>query len=215
MFPPFRKGALKVNPLFVKGGKGGFDGTDEIDQTDEFPMPLQLFTRMPLIRSWIDRTLAAHEKEARPVAALIETCGFRRLPDYFEAAFLGRVRCVAVERVPVPPLASMGLRLFAGFESKHYAGITYGDTYFVDRRYDLSESLHFHELIHAVQWDCLGFDRFLLAYAGGLLRNGYARSPLEIMAYDHQRRFETDTAPYPAEALVREDLHARFVPRKQ
>jgi len=174
-------------------------------------MLLHLLPRILMIRSWIDRTLAAFEKEARPVAAIIETCGFRRLPDYFDAAFLSRVRCVAVERVPVPPLASMGLRLFAGVESKHYAGITYGDTYFVDRRYDRSESLHFHEMIHAVQWDCLGFDRFLLAYARGLLRYGYARSPLEVMAYDHQRRFETDPYPYPAEALVREELHARFV----
>jgi hypothetical protein len=174
-------------------------------------MPLQRLTRILLIRSWIERTLADHTEEARPVAALIEACGFRRLPAYFDAALLGRIRCVAVERVPVPPLASMGLRLFAGVESKHYAGITYGDTYFVDRRYDRSESLHFHELIHAVQWDCLGFDRFLLAYARGLLRNGYARSPLEVMAYDHQRRFETDPVPYPAEALVREELNARFV----
>jgi len=174
-------------------------------------MPLHLLTRIPLIRSWIDRTLAAHAHEARPVGEIIEARGFRRLPDYFDAALLGRVRCVAVERVPVPPLASMGLRFFAGVESKHYAGITYGDTYFVDRRFDRSESLHFHELIHAVQWDCLGFDRFLLAYARGLMRYGYARSPLEVMAYDHQRRFETDTAPFPAEALVRKELNARFV----
>jgi hypothetical protein len=102
-------------------------------------MLLHLLPRILMIRSWIERTLAAHAKEARSAAAVIETCGFRRLPAYFDAALLGRIRCVAVERVPVPPLASMGLRLFAGFESKHYAGITYGDTYFVDRRYDLTE----------------------------------------------------------------------------
>jgi hypothetical protein len=177
-------------------------------------MLLQLLPRILMIRTWIDRTLAAHEREARPVAALVETCGLRRLPGYFDAALLGRVRCVAVERVPVPPLASTGFRLFAGFESKHPAGITYGDTYFVDRRYELSESLHFHEMIHAVQWDCLGFDRFLLAYARGVLRNGYARSPLEVMACGHQRRFETDPVPYSAEAVVREELHARFVHRE-
>jgi hypothetical protein len=174
-------------------------------------MSLHLLTRMPLIRSWINRTLAAHEKEARPVGEIIEARGFERLPDYFDAVFLDRVRCVAVERIPVPPLASMGLRLFAGFESMHYAGITYGNTYFVDRQYDRSESLHFHELIHAVQWDCLGFEKFLLTYARGLMQNGYARNPLEVMAYDHQRRFEADPVPYPAEVLVREELHARFV----
>lgn len=169
--------------------------------------------RIPLIRSWIERTVTAHGKDARPVADLIEPCGLVRLPAYFDRAFLERVRYVAVDRVPMPPLASLGLKRFTGFETTRWAGITYGDTYFVDRRFDRSESLHFHELIHAVQWDCLGFDRFLLAYARGLLREGYARSPLEVMACRHQRRFETDPAPYPAEALVREELEARF-PRR-
>jgi len=168
------------------------------------------FPRIPLIRSWVERTLAVHGREARPVAELVETCGLRRLPGYFDAAFLGRVRCAAVERVPLPPPAALGLRLFAGFRTTHWAGITYGDTYFVDRRFDRNESLHFHELIHAVQWDCLGFDRFILAYARGLLRKGYARSPLELMACEHQRRFETDPVPYPADARIREELEARF-----
>lgn len=171
-------------------------------------MPMDPVPRIPLIRSWIERTLAAHGKDARPVADLIEPCGLRRLPAYFDRVFLERVRCAAVDRVPMPPLASMGLKRFAGFETATWAGITYGDTYFVDRRFDRSESLHFHELIHAVQWDCLGFDRFLLAYARGLLREGYARSPLEVMACRHQRRFETDPVPYPAEVLVREELGA-------
>ncbi|MBP8696149.1 MAG: hypothetical protein KBH73_06785 [Syntrophobacterales bacterium] len=170
-------------------------------------------TRIPLIRSWVERTLAAHEKDARPVADLIEPCGLRRLPGYFDTAFLARVRCAAVDRVPMPPLASLGLKRFTGFETTRWAGITYGDIYFVDRRFACSESLHFHELIHAVQWDCLGFDRFILAYARGLLREGYARSPLEVMACRHQRRFETDPVPYPAEALVREEIASRF-PRR-
>lgn len=152
--------------------------------------------------------MAAHGRQARPVAELVETRGLRRLPDYFDAAFLGRVRCAVVERIPLP--AAPGLRLFAGFGTSRWAGITYGGTYFIDRRYDGNESLHFHELIHAVQWDCLGFDRFVLAYARGLLRKGYARSPLEVMACEHQRRFETDPVPYPVEARIREELGARF-----
>ena len=52
--------------------------------------------------------------------------------------------------------------------------------------------------------------RFIRAYARGLLREGYARSPLEVMACEHQRRFERDPVPYPAAALVREQLEARF-----
>jgi hypothetical protein len=100
----------------------------------------------------------------------------------------------------------MGLGFPVRLESRRWAGITLGDTYFVDRRHEQVESLHFHELIHAVQWECLGFDPFIRAYAAGLLRHGYASSPLEVMARAHQRRFETDPAPYPVEALVREGL---------
>jgi len=162
--------------------------------------------RIPFIRSWIYTTLAAHAQAARPVGEIIEAQGFRRLPAYFDEAFLQRVRCASVERVPVPPLASMGLGFLVGIESRRWAGITLGDTYFVDRHCESSESLHFHEMIHAVQWESLGFDPFIRAYAAGLLRRGYARSPLEVMARSHQHRFETDPVPYPADVLVREEL---------
>ena len=167
---------------------------------------MMLHFRIPFIRSWIDRTVAAHEQASLPVRAVIEAQGFRRLPGYFDEAFLRRVRCAAVERVPVPRVASMGLGFPVRLEPRRWAGITLGDTYFVDRRHEQVESLHFHELIHAVQWQCLGFDPFIRAYAAGLLRHGYARSPLEVMARAHQHRFETDPAPYPVEALVREEL---------
>jgi hypothetical protein len=170
---------------------------------------LTILTRMFLIRFWIERTVAAHAKEARPVAEVIEASGFQRLPGYFGAAFLDRIRCVSVERIPLPPLAATGLNFFAGVKSARYSGITYSDTYFVDRKHEQSESMHFHELIHAVQWDCLGFEKFLLVYGAGLMRNGYARNPLEIMAYSHQRRFETDLIPYPVEAAVRAELQPK------
>ena len=169
---------------------------------------MKALTGLFLVRSWIGRTAAAHAKEAKSVTEVIEALGFRRLPLYFDAAFLDRVRCVTVDRVPLPPLVSSGLSYFAGIRSTDYAGIAYGDTYFVDRRYGQSESLHFHELVHALQWDCLGFDRFVRTYVAGVLRKGYARSPLEAMACEHQRRFETAAAAYPVGAAVRSELQA-------
>ncbi len=162
------------------------------------------------MRNWVDRMLAARAEEAKPVAEIIAAAGFRRLPRYFDAAFLDRVRCAAVERVPLPPIVFKGLRRFAGVVSLNYAGITYGDTYFVDRRYAARESLHFHELVHALQWQYLGFERFVSAYVAGFLRSGYARNPLENMACEHQRRFETDPVPYPVGEAVRAELRSRY-----
>ncbi len=49
-------------------------------------------------------------------------------------------------------------------------GITYLDTLSVKRELAEQEPLHFHELIHVVQWRLLGPERFLAAYADGLER---------------------------------------------
>jgi hypothetical protein len=55
---------------------------------------------------------------------------------------------------------------------------------------------HFHELIHILQWRILGPERFLWLYADGLERFGYRNSPLEIMAYELQERFDAERKPF-------------------
>jgi hypothetical protein len=168
--------------------------------------PEQFRLLSPLLIGWIQRTLAEHACGARPVATL----GFRRLPQYFSAELLTAAKVVAVERVPVPPLSSLGAPGFEAFETMPAAGITYIDTFFVDRRCAADESLHFHELIHIVQWKLLGPERFLAAYAAGLETHGYRDSPLEVMAYDAQGRFESDPVPFDAERLVAQSLRIYF-----
>src|ERR1035437_3419422 len=88
------------------------------------------------------------------------------------------------------PLSALGLREFADFENQPARGITYLDTYFLWRADATDESLHFHELVHVVQWQVLGPKDFLLLYAAGLAESGYRDCRLEAMAYDHQRRFD-------------------------
>ncbi len=79
-------------------------------------------------------------------------------------------------------------------------GITYLDTYFVRADEAQSESLHFHELVHVIQWRLLGPEKFLALYADGLERFGYRNSPLEVMAYELQERFEREQQPFDVEA---------------
>ena len=74
------------------------------------------------------------------------------------------------------------------------AGITFKDTFFLQQGQS-SESLHFHELVHVVQWARLGVDNFLLAYGLGLIQREHDHSPLEQMAYTLQRNFENGTLP--------------------
>jgi hypothetical protein len=133
----------------------------------------------PLIAGWIKKTLAAHASAARPVASL----GFSRLPNYYDAQLLASSMVVLVPRVPMPPLSAMGLDRFREFEQMDAGGITYLNTYFVRADQSHSASLHFHELVHVLQWRLLGPGKFLALYADGLERFGYRKSPLERMAF--------------------------------
>ncbi len=125
--------------------------------------PKELLEKLPLVRGWIDRTLAEHSNRAQPVASY----RFPRLGGFYSSEFLTTAKVVEVERVPMPPLSALGITGFGEFETGNYAGITFLDTYFVQSGEVLRESLHFHELVHVVQWQHLGAERFVMAYALG------------------------------------------------
>jgi hypothetical protein len=168
----------------------------------------ELMGKLPLVRGWIDRTLAEHSNQARSVASY----RFPRLVAFYSSEFLTAAKVVEVERVPVPPLSALGLTGFGEFESGNYAGITFLDTYFVQSGEALRESLHFHELVHVVQWQHLGAERFVMAYAFGYLQGGgYRANPLEVMAYDLQDHFEKGGQPIDVDSFVRRQLDG-FIP---
>ncbi len=158
----------------------------------------------PLIAGWIKQTLAEHASAARPVASF----GFSRLPHYYDEQLLASSMVVLVPRVPVPPLSPMGLDRFRDFEQMDAGGTTYLNTYLVRAGQSHSMSLHFHELVHVIQWRLLGSEQFLALYADGLERFGYRKSPLERTAFRLQKTFEPGAQPFSVEAacqkLVRE-----------
>jgi hypothetical protein len=163
----------------------------------------QLQQNLPLVRAWINHTLAAHATQARSVASL----GFTRLGSYYSTGLLTSATAIPVVSVPVPPLASMKLTGLDEFENLNAAGITYLSSFFVRLGYEHDESLHFHELVHVVQWQHLGPERFIMAYAlGHLLTGGYRTNPLEEMAYTLQARFDRNEPAFDVAAVVRAEL---------
>ncbi len=126
--------------------------------------PQEFAAVYPKMLDWIHETLASYRRTARTVASL----QFARLPLYFSDVVLQGTYYVPINRVPIPPLSAMGLERFAAFEQGDYEGITYLNTYFLKHRHVSGEALHFHELIHVVQWPSLGPERFLKTYAEGL-----------------------------------------------
>ena len=139
----------------------------------------------PVVLGWIDVTLRAHAGNTQTVASR----GFPRLPLYFSADTLASANIVLVDNLPIPPLSSWGLTRFADFERGNFDGVTYLNTLFIMRDKLRNEAIHFHELIHVVQWRILGPEQFLRSYADGLERVGYKNSPLEVMAYDAEAAF--------------------------
>jgi hypothetical protein len=159
----------------------------------------QLQAKLPLILGWIEETLAFHAPKARKVASI----GFPRLSGYFSRELLASAKVVPVEVVPTPPLTAMGLPEFADFENMTANGITYLDTFFVRDDLADNERLHFHELIHVIQWRLLGAERFLMTYADGLTQYGYRHSPLERMAFMAETYYESTDRPFSMEEFVR------------
>lgn len=142
---------------------------------------------LPAIRQWIDDLLASHKNQSKAVIDL----AFPTLPQIFPIELLQKTRVVKMSgKIPYPPLSSMGFPSnFSAVENMVFSGVTYKDTYFLNQSFQ-QESLHFHELIHVIQWDTLGVDNFLRAYGVGLLQAGYRMSRLEQIAYSLQERFE-------------------------
>lgn len=168
-------------------------------------LPDSIRAKLPSVAAWVGDTLRAHKARARPVAS----CGFARLARYFSPQMLAQARVVSVDTPPTPPLTRLGLSQFAAFERMGPLGITYLDTFFIRTGEERNESLHFHELVHVVQWRLLGPEGFLLAYASGLIEAGYRDSPLEEMAYAAQARFEAGES-FDAERYVGVELRKRF-----
>jgi len=164
--------------------------------------PEEFHTAYPKLWVWIQNTLALYEKNAKSIASM----HFVHLPLYFDHSLLEAAKFIAIDRLPMPPLAAMGLSRFAAFEEGNFNGITYLDRYFIKQTVVNEEAIHFHELIHVIQWRLLGPEGFLVAYANGLDEFGYENSPLEKMAYDAEAAFKRSSPIFDAEKFVEEQV---------
>ena len=158
--------------------------------------------KYPVLIGWLMHTVAAHAERSRSVGSF----GFTRLPAYFSPLLIASARVVPVDVLPMPPLSQMGLTQFTEWERIEYGGITYFDTYFLTMNELGNEPLHFHELVHVVQWRLLGPERFITQYSDGLEKFGYRSSPLEVIASDLEDRFKSSLEVFDAESEVRARL---------
>jgi hypothetical protein len=161
---------------------------------------LRLLPLLPRARSWIRELLLQHATSAVPVIQ-VDLPG---LPRYFPRDFLARAKVVVVDRVPLPPLDAWGLPGAQTFKTMEASGITFEDTFFVEKRWQRSERLFIHELVHVAQWERLGFNRFCLLYGVYLIQHDYWDSPLEVMARDLDAAFARQGEPFDLLRAARE-----------
>ena len=135
-------------------------------------------TALPGMIEWIETTKSIHRENSKPISEF-------HLPHvalYFPDEFLRKVQIVPIDQLPIPPLSSLGMTDLADFENADSRAITLDQMYFIKPTAVNDEEIHFHELIHVLQWQILGKEKFLLIYGLGLLQFGYSENPLEVMA---------------------------------
>jgi hypothetical protein len=135
---------------------------------------------------------------------------------YFAPDLLKQVRIALVPAVDNPAFLEEYRSLFTIFrvpllDFSSMAGITFVDTILLTTG-AVGRDLHplvFHELVHAVQYDILGLDKFVEHFINGWVNQGfnYAAIPLEMDAYELQNRYESN----PDEAFdVQEEVAQRL-----
>ena len=134
-----------------------------------------------LIDQWIDQTLLDFSDKK-------VSCNFH-LSDFngfYPLEFLSASSFVVVNEIPKPNFPELRQAGLGDFIDMDVDAITYKDTYFIKRGKEDNLVLHFHELVHVLQWKYLGAYGFINRYIGEIQNFGYDNAPLEKMAYGLQ-----------------------------
>ena len=153
------------------------------------------------IELWISQTNAAYKQERK-------SCGIFR--DQFEGFYsldiLNTSYFVVTDDIPKLDFPELRQAGFGSFIDMSVSGITYNDTYYVERKAAKELRLHFHELVHVLQWRLLTPLGFINRYINEIQSYGYDNAPLERMAYTLDAHYLANGQPLNVELFVREHL---------
>lgn len=153
------------------------------------------------IEEWIHQVNKLHEPKRRSCSVFQ-----RQFDGFYSPEFLQSAYFVIVDELPKPDYPELREAGFGSFIDMEAAGITYQDTYYVQARVSEELRLHFHELVHVLQWRELGTKGFILRYMDELVNFGYEQSPLEKMAYSLDAHYGENGRHLNVEQYVRENL---------
>lgn len=160
------------------------------------------------------RHVASYLREQRehylPAAHPLNNPHKARMWPYFSARLLDRVRVVELHGKRVPPPAFYAHARALGFENlpqvTHMYSLTFIDVLAFNQV--LTERSLFHALVHAVQFQVLGLERYSELFVQSFVKTkAHFSVPLEAHAFSLESRFMRQ----PAERFSAEDQVVRWV----
>lgn len=98
---------------------------------------------------------------------------------------------MVVDNIPKPDFPELRQMGLGNFIDMPVDGITYKNTYYLNQVHANNLRLHFHELVHLVQWNLLGSEEFINRYISEIQLYGYDSAPLELMAYSLDKHYSS------------------------
>lgn len=153
------------------------------------------------IEQWVQEVNFSYKADRQCCSIFEERFEGFYSPDFLKTAFF-----VVVEEVPKPDFPDLRETGLGDFIDMEVAGITYNDTYYIKKRFVTDSQLHFHELVHVIQWRELSMRGFIERYIREIQKFGYKRAPLEEMAYALAAHYQKQGQHLDVERFVREKL---------
>ena len=153
------------------------------------------------IESWIHQVNSSHKEVRRSCSIFEEHFNGFYSPEFMKTAFF-----VVTDEIPKPDFPGLREAGLGDFIDMDLAGITYNDTYYLKKEAANELRVHFHELVHVLQWRELAPQGFIERYIREIQYFGYNNSPLEKMAYALDGHYQSKGRHLSVEQFVRENL---------
>lgn len=153
------------------------------------------------IEEWIYQVNYSHRGVRRSCSTFEEHFNGFYSPKFLKTAFF-----VVTDEIPKPDFPRLREVGLGDFIDMDLEGITYNDTYYIKKEAANELRLHFHELVHVLQWRELAPQGFIERYIREIQDFGYNNAPLEKMAYALDRHYQSKGRHLSVELFVRENL---------
>ncbi|MGO5000012.1 hypothetical protein [Oceanisphaera sp. W20_SRM_FM3] len=139
------------------------------------------------IISWVNETNLAHQKQRHSCQQLSA-----HFTGFFSIELLKQASFVITNELPCPPATVVSQLGLSQLLSPTAVGITLNDIYYLKPQVAGQLRVHFHELIHVLQWQALGPEFFIKRYMSEVIKYSYRQAPLEVTAYNFEDKFIAD-----------------------